>query len=672
MSNSSNFNNDSAICFPSLQVMRVAHSELLQSHRTNGITPEFLAEAEDFIRRGQATGMLLNKEEDRQLCQSLLDYWATLLSRSDYDLPNATLAEFDPEQFIRLSQQQSRERQNSDFSPNKCRVYAPNIYLFAFHLKDSNQPNLLWEKCNHLLSQKFGVTKTLEIEEYEGYRVDLFKDKTDDDVSLQFETTALLDEIPLPINGFALPLRIDDTYVLGLNIRLPEIDESGKKTESVPLSFIKILNPSGCLMPDYIRSSLGQTLILTVWYTEEKEWLPWKLPPNIQKLRYLADECLREFIPEGFSSPPFNCVGELFGSPIFEYGSASSSSSERYCHIIIWIYCISETSEKYVRFYSDFINLFYYRSKITTAYCESRSIYHDLLKFYKLLDSETSILINRYSSRENISQDERHDLYNYRFKELVQKNSNFYGFINDLEIYYQVVKNNINNYQRQVRNMSSRNPEDNFSFIKIFLDEDCYVFREQLQADIAYFKNGIASLEKVQNLIKTLREIEQAERNQTEAERYQMEIKRNQTEAERYQMEIMHYQTEAERERRLRTQYYPMETESNIRNIPFENEFYRRRWEEERYRSEDERYRRRWEEERFNSIKRTILILGVTMGTGSIVASSYAPSNKPLQLPFSKSIIQPVFATLLLSMMTAILAGLFTAALLRVMTRFRR
>ena len=44
-------------------------------------------------------------------------------------------------------------------------------------------------------------------------------------------------------------------------------------------------------MPHQISSSLGQTLLLTVWYTEQKRWLPWKLPQNRQELRKLALDC---------------------------------------------------------------------------------------------------------------------------------------------------------------------------------------------------------------------------------------------------------------------------------------------------------------------------------------------------------------------------------------------
>jgi hypothetical protein len=98
-------------------------------------------------------------------------------------------------------------------------------------------------------------------------------------------------------------------------------------------------------MPSEIGSSLGQTLLLTVWYTEEKQWLPWKSPQNRQELRELADNCLREFIPNQYSCPDFYREGQLFGSPIFEYGVPTQEKD--YCHILIWIFCEADTSDKF-------------------------------------------------------------------------------------------------------------------------------------------------------------------------------------------------------------------------------------------------------------------------------------------------------------------------------------
>ncbi|NEQ63668.1 MAG: hypothetical protein F6K53_42750, partial [Moorea sp. SIO4A1] len=190
------------------------------------------------------------------------------------------------------------------------KVYAPNVHLFAFHLKTSQPTTLLWDKCNEIISQEFRVTKQLEIEEQSGYRVDLLKDKTTDDVALHFGSNVMLDNTSLAVTGVATPLRIQDTYALALNLRRPELEQNQTQpTQPVPSSFLEKLNPAGCLMPEEIGSSLGQTLLLTVWDREQKPWVPSNLLQHPQEIRKLADECLRAFIPAQIPCPHFNQEG---------------------------------------------------------------------------------------------------------------------------------------------------------------------------------------------------------------------------------------------------------------------------------------------------------------------------------------------------------------------------
>ncbi|NEP86405.1 MAG: hypothetical protein F6K18_05965 [Okeania sp. SIO2C2] len=225
------------------------------------------------------------------------------------------------------------------------KVYAPNVHLFAFHWKNDNQPNQLWDKYSSILSQKFGLTKPLEIEEQIGYRVNLLKHKN---VALHFESKVSLDGTQFSITGRVTPVRIHDTYGLAFNARRPELDENGKKTNSLELNFLKLLNPSECLMPKEIGSSLGQTLLLTVWY-KEKQGFPRKSLQNRQKLRELADNCLREFIPNEYSYPDFYREGQLFGSSIFEYGVPTQGKD--YCHVLVWIFCETGSDRKFTRHY---------------------------------------------------------------------------------------------------------------------------------------------------------------------------------------------------------------------------------------------------------------------------------------------------------------------------------
>ncbi len=87
---------DDALRFPSLASLRASHSELLKRSRASGDTPDTFAAIQDFIRRGRATGALLDAEADRWTAQTQLDYWSTQLYQPGQTPIDATLDDFDP------------------------------------------------------------------------------------------------------------------------------------------------------------------------------------------------------------------------------------------------------------------------------------------------------------------------------------------------------------------------------------------------------------------------------------------------------------------------------------------------------------------------------------------------------------------------------------------------
>lgn len=388
------------------------------------------------------------------------------------------------------------------------KVYAPNVHLFAFHLKESDRPDLLWDKCNTILSKKFGLTKPLEIEEQIGYRVDLLKDKTKDDVALHFESQVSLNATLLPITGLATPIRIHDTYTLALNVRRPELDENGKKTNLLNPNFLELLNPSGCFMPTEIGSSLGQTLLLTVWYTEEKQWLPWKSLQNRQQLRELADNCLREFIPNEYSCPEFYREDQLFGSPIFEYGVPTQGKD--YCHVLVWIFCQTDTDKKFTDHYSSFVNLFCYLNKVVTAYKLSRQVHYVLYEEYLAIEPYIQEIFQGMPVDKNLTQKELNQFKKY-LKDIPQKYLSYNQLTRDLDNYRLTIDINAQNYKRELNDIQSQLPGENLSFLSQFFDEDYRLFREQLQSDLGYFQHGATLLEKAMTAIQGRVNIEQAQ-----------------------------------------------------------------------------------------------------------------------------------------------------------------
>lgn len=208
------------------------------------------------------------------------------------------------------------------------KIYAPNVYLFAYHLwnpltAESNipvEPDRLWHKCTEIL-QLLAVDKSFsgcylsKPQEPVGWRVNLIdKQVVGSRNSLGFAKQISLDDEQISLKGFAQPLRIDDSYALGLQIRVPE-KINNVKTPAVDVSIFKQFNPNNCLLPDFVQSYFGQTLLLTGWLNVEQNQ---QARQDSQFLPKLAQQCLKELI-SGENLPSFCRQGELFGSPILEY-----------------------------------------------------------------------------------------------------------------------------------------------------------------------------------------------------------------------------------------------------------------------------------------------------------------------------------------------------------------
>ncbi len=393
------------------------------------------------------------------------------------------------------------------------KVYAPNVHLFAFHLVNEEDDQLLWRKCQEIFT-KFNIESTLNIESRKGYRVDLLKRTNPEDILLQLESAITLDNEQLKITGIAYPLRLHDTYILCLNLRRPEQEITSpteeEKTQPVSLQFFQSLNPDGCFLPQNIGSSLGQTLLLTFWYTPEKKWQFWKSAPNLQELRKLADQCLENFVARHSPLPEFNQTGELFDSPIFEYGFPSQK--EGYCHVLVWIFCEPETDLKFQDTYQNLINLFTYRNKIIQAYQNSRQVYQKIAEEYQNLEPYLDKIFQEMPVNKHLTKAELNQFKKY-LKDIPTQQREYSNLIRGLDEYRLTIEINTQNYQRELNNISSKFTGNNISFLKTFVQEDCQLFTEQLQADLGYSKYGTELLEQALNAIRVRVEIDQADRD---------------------------------------------------------------------------------------------------------------------------------------------------------------
>jgi hypothetical protein len=418
------------------------------------------------------------------------------------------------------------------------KIYAPNVYLFAYHLcqpleSESISPvefARLWQKCDEILQTKLAVGKAFngsyfsKKDEPAGWRVNLIdKQVVGNRNSLPFDKNISHENQQINLKGFAQPLRIDDSYALGLQIRVPE-KVNGNKTSAVDVSIFKEFNPDNCLLPDFVQSYFGQTLLLTAWLSVEQNQAA---RADSQFLQALGKQCLEKLI-SGQNLPSFYRQGELFGSPILEYGNPSRQDND--CHIIVWFFNSPTTDEIWDETrYSDFMDLFLYRNKILRAYHDSRKLYAvtreeykqielDIDKTFKYLQRDKAKL--RQSKGAGLNQQELEYLETQMI-ELPPRAVKYARMLIDLEFRENTIAINAQNYQNKLNEISldiksskKYNERDtDLSFLAAFGTQNCPQFQRQIQADLGYFKHGTGLLDKAMEAIRGVVAIEEAYRD---------------------------------------------------------------------------------------------------------------------------------------------------------------
>ena len=215
------------------------------------------------------------------------------------------------------------------------KIRNPSVTLYPFHLRDdfdegfqspAKNASQLWETLADKLGKELNIPELKSLRNhlicYENGNYNQAKETQignnqglipPDGKTLTFQSISLPDNLTL--DGSIYPLRIHDTYTADLTLYY--------QNQTVSLDKLKLLNPAGCLLPNQIQASLGQTILI---YAE---------PVVYNDYRSLADNCLKAFLPDKFQpAPKFIAEGQLFGSPIFEYDNRNSNPTQR-CHILI-------------------------------------------------------------------------------------------------------------------------------------------------------------------------------------------------------------------------------------------------------------------------------------------------------------------------------------------------
>ena len=441
------------------------------------------------------------------------------------------------------------------------KIYAPNVYLFAFHLcnaleSESNSPvkfDSLWHKCDEILQSKLAVSTKFndsyfhKKDEPVGRRVNLIdKTKVANRDSLSFAKQIEVDNQPIPVNGFALPMRIDDSYALGLQIKVPEKNQGIKtpavdvsifqqfnpdncllpdiETPAVDVSIFQQFNPDNCLLPDFVQSYFGQTLLITAWLSVAQSQAARE---DSQFLKGLGKQCLENLI-SGDKQPDFCREGELFGSPILEYDNLSQPDGN--CHVIIWFFNSATTDDIWDKTrYSDFMDLFLYRNKILRADADSRKLYAVIREEYKQIGLDidrTFQFLQRDRAKPRQSKgaglkEEELEFLESQMIEMPPRAVKYARMLIDLQscentiaINTQNYKNKLNEISLDIKSSKKYNDRDtNLSFLAAFSRQNCPKFQRQIQADLGYLKHGTVLLDKAMEAIRGIVAIEEAYRD---------------------------------------------------------------------------------------------------------------------------------------------------------------
>ncbi|WP_341735023.1 hypothetical protein [Microcoleus sp. EPA2] len=375
------------------------------------------------------------------------------------------------------------------------KISAPNVYLYAFQLqndsKGSNNP--LWKHCDKILANFTNKKLTPNLvfpPNSHTYREDLLPT-----VVLEFNENQ-------PIEGFAQPLQIQDSYAFCLNIGCPEDGTA----DNVDIDLIEQFNPNRALLINGDDNFLGQTLLLTAW-------LPANSPDNLDSLKPLADKC-RDALFHSDSPPVFYRSSKLFGSPIFEYGAISDTANYR--HLLVWLLSDKQTDENFNKCQEEILNLLFHRHKVIKAFQDSRLIYDELDREYRIIEKNMEILQAQFSRGTVLTPTQLQE-FQEQLKQLFSKAVTYTRLLRKLEDYDNTIVLNLNNYIDILQTICDilGIDKEELSILNHFSRKSALYMRSQIAGDLGYFRHGTNLIEQAIASIRGIVEIEQARSDRT-------------------------------------------------------------------------------------------------------------------------------------------------------------
>jgi hypothetical protein len=432
------------------------------------------------------------------------------------------------------------------------KIHTPSIHLFAFDLRDSSiitinsakgisgrpdpyiYTSWLWKICDDIISSAL-PKNSLNLINY----LDLAKKPTSFRVALrdsnkikifsrQKKTTdfyipeaiPIVGQIPVDsqqtigVNGFAYPVRIYNSFGLWLNLGFSK--QEAELPDEVDTQSLRHLNPNNLFLSPNNKGVFGQTIIITARLTSND------LRKSNRELTEIADECLKAFFPENYNTPPLNRTGDLFGSPIFQYGIERDLPSSGSIFV-----CLFRGKTTYNKFYESrykLFDLFFYRTQIITAFQKTTQVSKSLKSVHKQIVSDVNNL-RRLGNNKELTEDDLNKFQN-KLKKLPALAKKYEEILATMSNYKHKIDNNIKKYNNIMEEICLPFQDEDICFLKAFSDQNCPFYQEEIEAYIRFFQDGSSLIDKALASIRGQLAIEQAEQ-ETRRQKKQEKSDRN-------------------------------------------------------------------------------------------------------------------------------------------------
>lgn len=371
------------------------------------------------------------------------------------------------------------------------RIFAPNLYLCAYHLREDGtqgETHPLWSNCDRLLSH---LTETRLIPHLHHGENRILLPPPNKQIS--FTLTDSPD-----IEGFFQPVQLQDSYGVFLNIGYDDSDT----TNLVEIPILEQFNPHQILPFPPSQYFLGQTLLLTLNLTPENQDL------KGVELTELANQCYQALFNQKVDS---SRSGELFGSPIFEYGNPCEPDKSP--HVLIWLFRDKNADKILGKCFQLTFDLFFYRHKVSKAFQDSREIYQQLKQYYLSLDSILDEIQIQLDTAKPDPQDNTYlqDLKT-QLKQLSADSLNYDRLLRKMKDFGTTININLNNYNDTIEGICAKlgNDKEELSFWRYFGEETAPYFQGQIAANLSYFEQGTGLISQAVTSIRAIVEIDQA------------------------------------------------------------------------------------------------------------------------------------------------------------------